>query len=326
MTDEGAPAMTSHDSTIELSQVSRTYGDLVALEEVDLQVGRGEVVALLGPNGAGKTTLFELLLRLVVPTSGTVRVLGEPPGGEVRGRVGAMLQNAGLPDQVTASELVGLVGRSYPQSVDVEALLTEVGLAHRRSPEIATLSGGERQRLLLALALVGRPELLLLDEPTAAMDLEARRHFWAHAREVTVRGATLLFATHDLGEAEEVADRVVLLHRGRVVADASPAQLARLVPGTQVKLVTNAPAAAISAWPGVEHVALTAGAPPAPGVSRLTVSAIAAPCVVVPLVRAGYRLDELTVTEADLETAFARLTGLDVDGVEPADLAPEGAA
>ena len=297
-------------SVIELKQVHRTFGEVVAVDGVDLEVRRGEVVALLGPNGAGKSTLFELLLGLVGPTAGTVQVLGERPGGEVRGRIGPMLQTAGLPEQVTVSELVELVGRSYPSSLEVDPLLAEVGLGHRRRHEIATLSGGERQRLLLALALVGMPELLLLDEPTAAMDLEARRSFWAYARDAVIRGSTLLFATHDLVEAEEVADRIVLLHHGRVVADATPAQLTQLVPGCLVTVETDAPAAVVGSWPGVGDVAPAEGSPPTGGRSRLTVSATDATCVVVPLVRDGYTLTDLKVREADLETAFARLTGL----------------
>jgi ABC-2 type transport system ATP-binding protein len=301
---------------IEVEGVRRSFGDVLALDRVDLSVGRGEVVALLGPNGAGKSTVFELLLGLVAPTAGRVRVLGQPPGGAVRRRVGAMLQTAGLPELVTVSELVELVGRSYPRSVEVDPLLAELGLADRRRHEIAILSGGERQRLLLALAVVGMPELLLLDEPTAAMDLEARRSFWAYGRDATVRGATLVFATHDLAEAEAVADRVVLLHRGRVVADASPAALTQLVPGSLVTVVTDAPASTVATWPGVGHVMPAGGPPPGPGSSRLTVAATDAPSVVVPLVRDGYVLEELTVRDADLETAVARLTGLDPGGCD----------
>lgn len=313
-------------SAIEVDQLGKVFGDVVAVEDVDLEVSCGQVVALLGPNGAGKSTLFELLLGLVGPTSGRVRVLGKPPGGEVRARVGAMLQTAGLPEQVTVREVVELVGRSYPWSLAVDPLLAEVGLADRCRHEIATLSGGERQRLLLALALVGMPELLLLDEPTAAMDLEARRSFWAYAREATIGGATLLFATHDLIEAAEVADRVVLLHRGRVVADAPPAQLAQLVPGSQVTVVTDAPASVIATWPGVVDVTPAEDASSAGASSRLTVSAADAPSVVVPLVRDGYALAELTVRDADLETAFARLTGLDSASERGDALATSGGA
>ena len=211
-------------TVIEMSGVTKEYGPVRALDGVDLAVERGEIVALLGPNGAGKTTTFELLLDLARPTRGRVTVLGGPPAA-ARGRVGAMLQSAGLPDQVTVRELVRLIGRSYPRAVPVDALLERVHLTGRAGRTVTTLSGGERQRLLLALALVGEPELLLLDEPTAAMDVASRRSFWAQARTAVGHGATVLFATHDMTEAENVADRVLVLAGGRLLADGTPAEL-----------------------------------------------------------------------------------------------------
>jgi ABC-2 type transport system ATP-binding protein len=211
-------------TVIELSAVSKEYGAVHALDGIDLRIERGEIVALLGPNGAGKTTTFELLLDLARPTLGRVEVLGGPPSA-ARGRVGAMLQSAGLPEQVTVRELVRLVGRSYPRSVPVDAVLERVHLATRASQTVTTLSGGERQRLLLALALIGEPELLLLDEPTAAMDVVSRRSFWAQARTAVGHGATILFATHDMTEAETVADRILVIARGRLLADGTPAEL-----------------------------------------------------------------------------------------------------
>lgn len=204
-------------TVLEMQGVRKEYGGVPALDGLDLTVQRGEIVAVLGPNGAGKTTTFELLLGLVRPSAGSVRVLGEEPGPRVRGRTGAMLQSAGLPEQVTVRELVRLIGRSYPQSLDVDDVLARTGLAKRAGRTVTTLSGGERQRLLLALALVGAPELLLLDEPTAAMDVAARRTFWEQAR--AQDGATIVFATHDLAEAAAVADRVLVVSQGRLVAD-----------------------------------------------------------------------------------------------------------
>ncbi|WP_432514302.1 ABC transporter ATP-binding protein [Kineococcus sp. SYSU DK001] len=210
---------------IEMSGVAKTYGAVRAVDGLDLRVREGEVVALLGPNGAGKSTTFELLLDLVRPTTGTVRVLGGPPSA-ARARVGAMLQSAGLPEQVIVRELVRLVGHAYPHHLPVADVLDRTGLTTRATRTVTALSGGERQRLLLALALVGEPELLLLDEPTAAMDVLARRAFWAQARAATAAGATILFATHDLTEAAAVADRVVVLAAGRCVADGTPQALA----------------------------------------------------------------------------------------------------
>ena len=211
-------------TVIEMSAVTKEYGPVHALDGVDLTIERGEIVALLGPNGAGKTTTFELLLDLARPTHGRVEVLGGTPAA-ARGRVGAMLQSAGLPEQVTVRELVRLIGRSFPQAVPVDEILRRVNLTGRATRTVTTLSGGERQRLLLALALIGEPELLLLDEPTAAMDVVSRRAFWAQARTAVGHGATILFATHDMTEAETVADRILVIARGRLLADGTPAEL-----------------------------------------------------------------------------------------------------
>ena len=204
-------------TVLEMRDVRKEYGEVTALDGMDLAVEQGEIVAVLGPNGAGKTTTFELLLGLIRPTTGSVRVLGEEPGPRVRGRIGAMLQSAGLPEQVTVRELVRLIGRSYPQSLDVDDVLASTGLTKRARRAVTTLSGGERQRVLLALALVGAPQLLLLDEPTAAMDVAAKHTFWEQARGLD--GATVVFATHDLAEAAAVADRVLVVAQGRLVAD-----------------------------------------------------------------------------------------------------------
>ena len=211
-------------TVIELSAVTKEYGAVHALDGVDLTVERGEIVALLGPNGAGKTTTFELLLDLARPTHGRVEVLGGPPSA-AHGRIGAMLQSAGLPEQVTVRELVRVIGRSYPRAVPVDEVLSRVNLTGRAGRTVTTLSGGERQRLLLALALIGEPELLLLDEPTAAMDVVSRRSVWAQARTAVGHGATILFATHDMTEAETVADRILRIARGRLLADGTPTEL-----------------------------------------------------------------------------------------------------
>lgn len=214
-------------NAVSVRGLSKTYGDVAALTDVSFDVEEGEVVALLGPNGAGKSTLFELMLGLIQPTTGSLRVLGAVPAGDVRDRVGAMLQDGGLPGQVTVAELVRLVGSSYPSMLPVDVALARTGLSDRRRRRIAALSGGERQRTLLAAATIGAPALLLLDEPTSAMDVEGRRTFWAHSRRSIREGATLVFATHDLREAEEMADRVLLIRGGRLVADGTTAEVLR---------------------------------------------------------------------------------------------------
>jgi ABC-2 type transport system ATP-binding protein len=209
----------------EMRSVRKEYGAVVALADFDLRVERGQIVALLGPNGAGKSTAFELLLGLIGPTDGDVSVLEQPPGGLVRRRLGAMLQTAGLPELVTVRELVRLIGRSYPASLPVDEVLERTALTSRAARMVTQLSGGERQRLQLAMAMVGAPEVLLLDEPTAAMDLASRRAFWERARASVRDGATILFATHDLAEAAAVADRIVVVHHGQVVAEGTPEEL-----------------------------------------------------------------------------------------------------
>jgi ABC-2 type transport system ATP-binding protein len=212
-------------TVLEMRSVRKEFGDVVALTGVDLRVERGQIVALLGPNGAGKSTAFELLLGLIRPTDGEVTVLGQQPGGPVRCRVGAMLQTAGLPEQVTVRELVRLIGRSYPAALPTDEVLRRAGLASCAWRMVTDLSGGERQRLLLAMAIVGAPEVLLLDEPTAAMDVASRRAFWDQARASVRDGATILFATHDLAEAATVADRILVVHHGRVIAEGTPDEL-----------------------------------------------------------------------------------------------------
>jgi ABC-2 type transport system ATP-binding protein len=212
-------------TVLEMRSVRKEYGGVTALADMDLRVERGQIVALLGPNGAGKSTAFELLLGLIRPAAGEVSVLEQPPGKPVNKRVGAMLQNAGLPEQVTVRELVRLIGRSYPASLPEDEVLERTDLTSRASRMVTDLSGGERQRLQLAMALVGAPEVLLLDEPTVAMDVASRHAFWDRARASVRDGATILFATHDLAEAAAVADRIVVIHVGRVIAEGTPDDL-----------------------------------------------------------------------------------------------------
>jgi ABC-2 type transport system ATP-binding protein len=206
---------------ITATNLTKIRGGTRALDGIDLEIQAGEIVAVLGPNGAGKTTMFELILGLTPPTDGTVSVFGQPPGSPgVRTRVGAMLQDAGLPDNFTGGELVRIVARAHRRPLDIEAVLAQVGLDGRHDRAVGKLSGGERQRVLLAMALIGDPDLLLLDEPTAPMDPDARRRFWQQANRAVAGGMTLVFATHDLAEAARIANRVVVLVDGKAAADA----------------------------------------------------------------------------------------------------------
>ena len=197
---------------ISFTDISKSFGAVRAVESLDLTIGAGQSVALLGPNGAGKSTSIGMLLGLVRPTTGTVGVFGTDPDDAVKaGRVGAMLQEGALPEGLTVREAVDFVRRLYPAPMslaDVLAMANLTELARRRTDQ---LSGGQKQRVSFALAIAGAPDLLVLDEPTAAMDVESRRAFWADMRGYAAGGHTILFATHYLEEADENADRVIVI-------------------------------------------------------------------------------------------------------------------
>jgi len=205
---------------IALSHLSKSYGALRAVRGLDLAIAPGETVALLGPNGAGKTTTIEILLGLIRPDRGTVSIFGKEPAAAVRaGWVGAMLQTGSPLDHLRVRELVTLMASYYRRPLPVADVLQMTGAAEFAGQWTTKLSGGQAQRVRFAAALVGDPDLLLLDEPTAALDVEGRRDFWQAVRAVTERGKTVLFATHYLEEADAYADRIVLLAGGQVVAD-----------------------------------------------------------------------------------------------------------
>ena len=214
---------------IEIAGLRKAYAGRAVLDGVDLVVRPGELVALLGPNGAGKTTTVEIVEGYRTPDAGTVRVLGVEPhrGGPVlRARVGLMLQGgAGLEPRGTPRDLVALYAAFHDGARRVDDLLEQVGLTAVAGTRVRRLSGGERQRLSLALALVGEPEVLILDEPTAGMDPEARRATRDLVAALRDEGRTILLTTHDLGDVERLADRVAILHRGRIVAEGSPEEL-----------------------------------------------------------------------------------------------------
>jgi ABC-2 type transport system ATP-binding protein len=214
---------------IEVHGLRKRYGARTVLDGIDLRVGAGELVALLGPNGAGKTTAVEIVEGYRVADGGTVRVLGVDPrrgGAALRARVGLMLQDGGLDPRSSPRDVLRLYARFFEGGRDPDALLDVVGLRDVARTRVRRLSGGERQRLSLALALVGEPEVLILDEPTAGMDPEAKRNTRGLIAELRARGRAILLTTHDLADVERLADRVVILHGGRVVAEGTPTSLA----------------------------------------------------------------------------------------------------
>ncbi|MFI8191826.1 ABC transporter ATP-binding protein [Streptomyces sp. NPDC085946] len=237
---------------IEVTDLRMNYGSTTVLHGVTFRVARGEVVALLGPNGAGKTTTIEILEGFRLRSAGDVRVLGTDPahgGEEWRARLGVVLQSWRDHAKWPVREFLAHYGSLYaPYSTervtrprDVDELLDAVGLAEQAGRRVGQLSGGQRRRLDVAIGIVGRPEVLFLDEPTVGFDPEARQEFHALVRRLAeVEGTTILLTTHDLGEAEKLADRIVILARGRIVADAAPEELARQVEtGAEVRWVRD---------------------------------------------------------------------------------------
>jgi ABC-2 type transport system ATP-binding protein len=256
MTRSTFPAAVATGAAVSVRDLHRSYGGVRAVDGVDLAIAPGEVVALLGPNGAGKSTTIDILLGLSRPDSGDVRLFGRTPRqAVVDGLVGAMLQSGGIPDDITVAEVVRLTGALFPKPLPVPEALLRAGVADVAGRRYGRLSGGQKQRVRFAAALVCDPDLLVLDEPTVAMDVQARREFWTAMRGYTRTGRTVLFATHYLAEAEEYADRVVLLRAGRVVADGSVAQVRALASGRVV--AATAPGvdpSALLRLPGVTQV------------------------------------------------------------------------
>ena len=215
---------------------SPTGSPVRAVDGIDLDIGAGEIVALLGPNGAGKTTTIDLILGFTTPTDGSVQVFGQSPRDAVAaGRVSAVLQTGGLLRDLTVGETVELIGSTHDRSEPTDQIMAQAGLTGLEGRKIQALSGGEQQRLRFALALLADPDLLLLDEPTAGMDVESRRTFWAAMADEAERGRTIVFATHYLQEAEDFARRTVLLANGRIVADGPTDEVRRRASGRTVR-------------------------------------------------------------------------------------------
>jgi ABC-2 type transport system ATP-binding protein len=283
---------------LDLRGVTQRYGETTVLHGIDLSVAPGEAVALLGPNGAGKSTAVSVLLGLARPTEGAVSVCGRSPGDAVAaGCVGAMLQDAGLPDNTRVGQLVGLFAAIYPRPMDPRRALELADAADLWDRPSGELSGGQAQRVRLALALVADPELLVLDEPTAAMDPQVRRDFWRALRGEIGGHRGLLFATHHLDEAQAVADRVIVLAGGRVVAQGTPAEVAARAGGTLLRVRTEAVAAELARLPGV-----TAAVEDPDG--RCTLTCSDSDRALRALLRAHPDAREIEVRPAGLEDAF----------------------
>ncbi len=244
-----------HDP-LELRGVTKTFRATTALAGIDLTVAAGETLALLGPNGAGKTTAIRTALGIIAPDRGTARLFGRDPRLSANRRsVGTMLQIADLPRTLTVREHVRLFSAYYPHALPVAESLAIAGLTDVANARFGTLSGGQRQRVYFALAVCGDPELLVLDEPTVGLDTEARRAVWERIRAFVGRGRSVLLTTHYLDEADALADRVAVIARGRIVANASPSAIKALAGGQLVRCRSAMPHRMLAAIPGVDSVA-----------------------------------------------------------------------
>ena len=282
--------------------VTKSYGTVHAVNGVSFEIRPGEMVAMLGPNGAGKSTTVDIMLGLRRPDSGSAQVLGlAPQRAAAAGRVGAMLQSGSLPDRATVGEVIDLARRLYGSRRTLPALLDLAGLADLASRRADRLSGGQARRVQLAVALAGEPEVLFLDEPTTGLDVQSRRLFWAGVRQVAASGATVLFATHYLDEADANADRVLVLAAGKLVADGDPASIkARLSERTIRASVHPVRIGELRALPGVRAV-IAEG-------QQVELRTSDTDLTLEGLYRSGATIRNLRFDGATLEDALIRLT------------------
>jgi ABC-2 type transport system ATP-binding protein len=294
-----------------LEGVTQRYGAVEALSKVSLELAPAQVTALLGPNGAGKTTIVRLLTGLTRPSTGRATLFGGDPRDALsRRRLGVMLQLGRVPETLTVREHVLLFASYYPAPLTLERVLALAGLEELSQRRCGALSGGERQRLQFALAIVGDPALLFLDEPTAAMDVESRRRFWAGIRELAEAGRSILLTTHHLEEADAIATRVVVLGRGRVLADDTPAGIKQRAAGRTLRCQTQLSAAELQALPGVRQV-FTEG-------SAAVLQSLDSDRTARALLQRDPTASQLEIHSAGLEEAFLALTA---SGEEPAHVA-----
>jgi ABC-2 type transport system ATP-binding protein len=290
------------EHVLELRGLVHRYGDYPALAGVDLTVKSGECVALLGPNGAGKTTLVRNVIGLIEGTADLIEVAGgNPRSAETRRKLGVVQQAVGFPRSLTVGEIVGgaAVRRGCPPEAASQAI-AEMGLAGLEERRAAKLSGGQQQRLQLAMGLVADPVLLVLDEPTEGLDVEARRRFWNTIRRRLDDGAGVLVTTHLVDEAAAVADRVVVVDRGRVVAEGTPDDLRRMLPDRRIEVRTKTPVSVIRTLDSVHSVELRDG--------RTVIATTDSEQVVRTLLELDPEARDLTVATASLEEVLVAIT------------------
>jgi len=302
------------DAVIRVNGLRKTYGDVVAVEDVSFDVTEGEIFGLLGPNGAGKTTIVESLQGLRRPDAGDVRVFGLDPQTDrqlVRQQIGSQLQESALPDRIKVWEALDLFASFTGGGADWKTLMDQWGLTPKRNASFASLSGGQRQRLFVALALVNSPKLVFLDEMTTGLDPAARRTAWELVRQIRERGATVVLVTHFMEEAEQLCDRVAIIDRGQVMALNSPQGLVNQY-ATRIRVIFTTPADADLSWlERVDHVKTVARRG-----NRVEVEGDGPVLALVSaaLVNHGITPPDLRVEQPTLEDVFLTITGTQLSG------------
>jgi len=296
-------------AAVEIAHLRKAYGNVVAVDDVSFSVAEGEIFGILGPNGAGKTTTVECVMGLRSPDAGSIRVMGLDPGQDPEDLhviVGAQLQESALPPKLRVGEILDLYRSFYRDPADVGELVEVLGLAGKRKDYYRSLSGGQRQRLSIALALIGRPKIAVLDEMTSGLDPQARRDTWDLIEGVRNRGVTILLVTHFMEEAERLCDRVALIDAGHVVALDSPVGLAaRASGGTSMRFVPSAPFddRLLSELPEVRTVTRSGSQVVVTGTGELV------NVVILTLAAAGVTARDVQLDSSTLEDAFVKLTG-----------------
>ncbi|HEX3963977.1 MAG TPA: ABC transporter ATP-binding protein [Trebonia sp.] len=304
---------------VTFDNVSKHYGSLKAVDGLTLDLRGGETVALLGPNGAGKSTSLDMLLALRKPTSGKITMFGSDPYHAVKsGRVGAMLQSGGLMPEVTVRELVTLVSGFHPRPVPPETIMKRAGITEIAGQRVDRLSGGQTQRVRFALAIAGESELIVLDEPTTAMDVESRQRFWANMKAEAAEGAAVLFATHYLEEADHAADRILVINRGRLLADGTPDEIKQRAGARRLSFrLDRVDEPFLLGLPGLVNLEVRG--------NQVYIQATDSDAALYAVLDAGYRPREIEVTSLGLEQAFLAITSED-DRAANGDVPASGGA
>lgn len=300
---------------IEVSQLSKTYGNHLVLDQLDFRLESGEIVAILGANGAGKTTFLQTLLGMLRPDQGQIQLFGQPVSAlkqqmSLRGKIGVMLQQASLPGNLTGREHLQLFSAYYPAPMPTADLIANFGLASFIDQRFSTLSGGQQQSLLFALAMVGKPQLLFLDEPTVGLDVTARQAFWQHIRAAAAAGISVILTTHYLEEADQLASRILVLKDGHFIADASPTELKAQTLLRRIDCHTSLDSALVASWPYVRQVEAIGANPSADGEGsqRLLIDSEQPEQTLRQLLALDLALSQLSVQPLSLEHAFLQLT------------------